>query len=277
MSELKTMLLHVDASANIGARLEWASAFARMHDAHLAVSYAVLPSALHPYALAGDGQAAAWLIEVDAEQQERAKAAFKREVARAGRPDALSWVEASGPPLQASVGHAWRADMLLLAQHDPSAQTYSGVPGDFASAVLLASGKPGLVMPYIGGRATLGQNVLVAWKPTPESARAVSAALPILQRAEQVHVVVWNESDGDEPALPDIDPYLRAHGVAPIVHRGGRPSSELGELLLSRAADLQADMLVMGCYGHGRAVEWVLGGVTRTILRSMTVPVLMAH
>ena len=61
------------------------------------------------------------------------------------------------------------------------------------------------------------------------------------------------------------------------MHRGGRAGHDLGELLLSLAADLQADLLVMGCYGHGRAREWLLGGVTRSVLQSMTLPVLMAH
>jgi nucleotide-binding universal stress UspA family protein len=74
-----------------------------------------------------------------------------------------------------------------------------------------------------------------------------------------------------------IEPFLHHHGIKATVHRGGPPTRELGELLLSLAADLQADLLVMGCYGHGRAREWALGGATRTVLRSMTLPVLMVH
>ena len=76
----------------------------------------------------------------------------------------------------------------------------------------------------------------------------------------------------------DVERYLRLHGVqARLQHYGEEPNGDLGELLLSRAADLDADLLVMGCYGHSRARELVLGGVTRTVLRSMTLPVLMSH
>jgi nucleotide-binding universal stress UspA family protein len=134
-------------------------------------------------------------------------------------------------------------------------------------------------MPYVGAGPTVGQTALIAWKPTAESARAVTAALPLLQRAQKVYVAVWDEAtqpDAPPPAVA-IEPYLRSHGIAPIVHRGGRPHHDLGDLLLSLAADLQADLLVMGCYGRSRAREWLLGGVTRSVLQSMTLPVLMSH
>ena len=76
----------------------------------------------------------------------------------------------------------------------------------------------------------------------------------------------------------DLDSYLKLRGVEPVWHReGGTEPGFVGELLLSRAFDLDADLLVMGCYGHGRAREWVLGGTSRTVLRSMTLPVLMSH
>lgn len=277
MNDIKTILLHLDASARSADRLQLARQLALAHGAHLDVLYAVVPTVLHPYAFAGDGQAAALLMSTEVEQRERAKAMFEREQGRVGGPGTMTWHETSDPPVQAIVQQAWAADLLLLGQHDPAAETCSGVPSDFATSVLLASGKPGLVVPYIGGRPTLGQNVLIAWKPTPESARAVSAALPILQRAQQVHVVRWDEAEGGVPTPVAVEPFLRRHGVMATVHHCGRSSHELGELLLSRAAELQADLLVMGCYGHGLAREWVVGGATRTVMHSMTVPVLMVH
>jgi nucleotide-binding universal stress UspA family protein len=107
----------------------------------------------------------------------------------------------------------------------------------------------------------------------------VTAALPFLQRAKHVHVLAWG--DAGDPAVGghrlDLDGYLQLRGVTPTWHRGGKEPEALGELLLSRVFDLGADLLVMGCYGHGRAREWALGGVSRTLLRSMTLPLLLAH
>ena len=279
MSELKSILLHLDAASNGTDRLQLAGRLAAAHGARLDALYAVLPAVLqYPFAFGGDGQAAALLMNHENEQRERVKATFERARQAGGAVDA-TWFETVDEPVRAFTEQAWAADLMVLAQHDPAPKAYSGVPPDFAAAVLLESGKPGLVMPYIGAGNTLGQTVLIAWKPTPESARAVTAALPILQRAKRVHVAVWQESAdaGSQGAPVAIEPYLHHHGIAATVHRGGRPTRELGELLLSQAADLQADLLVMGCYGHGRAREWMLGGATRTVLRAMTVPVLMTH
>ena len=111
------------------------------------------------------------------------------------------------------------------------------------------------------------------------TATALYAALPFLQSAERVILALWADpGDGEDAATgPDIELALRRHGVNVIVQREVASAREVGELLLSKAADLGADLLVMGCYGHGRAREWVLGGASRTVLQSMTVPVLMAH
>ena len=278
MSELKSILLHLDAATNTAERLAFARRLARAHGARAEAMYAVMPAVLqYPFAFTADGTGAALLMNYEAEQRARVKAAFEQDCRGAGDSAAVPWHEATDDPVRAFTQQAWAADLLLLAQHDPDPQAYSGVAPDFAAAVLLQSGKPGLAMPFIGAGGELGNKVLVAWKPSAESARAVTAALPILQRARQVHLALWDEPGESAGAALAIEAYLRHHGVAATVHRGGRPTRELGELLLSLAADVQADLLVMGCYGHGRAREWVLGGVTRTVLHSMTLPVLMVH
>jgi nucleotide-binding universal stress UspA family protein len=144
--------------------------------------------------------------------------------------------------------------------------------------VIAASGKPAIVLPYAGLPPSVGETVVIAWKTTREAARAVGAAVPMLQRARVVHVLSW--TDEQEPvggARLDLDGYLKLRGIEPIWHRESREPESVGELLLTRAFELEADLLVMGCYGHTRAREWVLGGASRTVLRSMTLPVLMAH
>ena len=104
-----------------------------------------------PYAFAGDAQAASMLMSFETEQRERAHAAFERERKR-HRPGLAEahWHESTDEPVRAMTQLAWGADLLLLAQHDPDPKAYSGVPPDFAASVLIDSGKPGLVMPYVG-------------------------------------------------------------------------------------------------------------------------------
>ena len=97
----------------------------------------------------------------------------------------------------------------------------------------------------------------------------------MLQKAERVHVATWGRER--EGRHDDLLAHLRRHGVEATPHHYGDEPGDIGAYILSAAADLNADMLVMGGYGHSRAREWVLGGATRTILESMTVPVLMSH
>ena len=284
MTELKSILLHLDGAANCDTRVQLALRLAQAHGASIDALYAVQPAVLqYPFAFEGDAPGAALLMNYENEQRERVKAAFENARRRAGGAgaQAVTWHASTDEPVRAFTRMSWGADLMLLAQHDPAPNAYSGVTPDFAASVLVASGKPAIVMPFIGIGESVGQTVLIAWKPSPEAARAVGAALPLLQRAKRVHLALWD--DAAEPRRNDprpIENYLARHGIAPTVHRNILSQSDVhavGELLLSLAADTQADLLVMGCYGHGRAREWVLGGATRTILRSMTLPVFMVH
>ena len=106
-----------------------------------------------------------------------------------------------------------------------------------------------------------------------------STALPLLKKARAVHLAMA-EADEDEGRIEgglDLVHWLNTHGIEPQVHRSAVATDTPGESLLSLAADLSADLLVMGCYGHSRARELMLGGASRTVLRSMTLPVWMSH
>ena len=122
---------------------------------------------------------------------------------------------------------------------------------------------------------------MIAWDAGREAARAVSDALPLLKRAKAVEVAVFNaerrrREHGEQPGA-DVSLFLSRHGVKVTVAQQSGADFEVGAQVLSRAADTSADLIVMGAYGHSRVRELVLGGVTRTILESMTVPVLMSH
>jgi nucleotide-binding universal stress UspA family protein len=136
-----------------------------------------------------------------------------------------------------------------------------------------------LVLPHDAPAGeTPARVVVVAWKATREASRAVTAALPLLRRATQVHVVTWQRDDeGNGADAPDIIGWLRSHAVSAVMHRFAEKPEDVGAGMLAQARAFDADLLVMGCYGHSRAREWILGGATRTVLKSMTLPVLIAH
>lgn len=275
---LTQLLVHLDASPQAGQRLEEACRIGQAHGAAVTGLYAVTPSFVAlPFAPeVGPGVAAA-LREIDDELRTRARTAFDRVLAKPGMQAA--WAEVGDDPIMGVFAQqALYADLLVLGQHDPASTPATGVPVDFAESVMVASGKPALILPYVGVPVAIGDTVVLAWKPTREAARAVSAALPMLQRARRVHVLSWSGAEESVSGQRlDLDGYLKLHGVAATWHREAGEPEVLGELLLSRAFDLEADLLVMGCYGHSRAREWVLGGTSRTVLQSMTLPVLMAH
>jgi nucleotide-binding universal stress UspA family protein len=190
----------------------------------------------------------------------------------------LGWSAAAGDPAHAFARAATCVDLVVLGQADPDGTLRSDVPADFVPSVVIGCGRPALVLPHRHAGGDIGRVVLLAWKPTREAAHALAGALPLLQAADKVHVAMWDEADATQAAnRADLKNYLRLHGIAADVHDYGPESRDVGEYLLSLAADVGADLLVMGCYGHGRMREWVLGGATRSVLRTMTVPVLMAH
>ena len=143
-----------------------------------------------------------------------------------------------------------------------------------------SSGRPVLVVPYAGSFASVGRRALVSWDAGTSATRALTASIPLLRRAEIVEVAVFNadpqtDVHGEQPGA-DIALYLARHGLKVDVIRQ-KTQVDIGNALLSLATDLGSDLVVMGGYGHSRFREILLGGVTRTVLESMTVPVLMAH
>lgn len=278
-ASLAQLLVHLDASPQVAKRLMAARQIAQATGAAVTALYAVTPNFVElPFAPELGSGVAADLREIDDELRAGARAAYEKSHTEAGVP--VAWAEVRDDPVIALFAEqALYADLLVMGQHDPFSTPSSGVPADFVESVMVASGRPALILPYAGMLpAVIGETAVIAWKPSREAALAVSAAMPLLQRARQVHVLAW---DGEQSSANDnllsLAGYLKLHGVSPVWHRQGKEIHALGELLLSRVCDLEADLLVMGCYGHSRAREWVLGGTSRTILRSMTVPVLMAH
>ena len=224
--------------------------------------------------MAGDlGEKAAPMME---KAKEAASEAFEK--ARDVAEDFRTKVEGEAEEL-ASV-HGRYADLLIISQADVNAPNASAAMDDIQS-VIFAAGRPLLLVPYTGKIKTLGKNVFVAWNASREATRAVTDALPLLQRADKVTVMVVRpradaRAHGEIPGA-DIAAYLARHEVKVDVMAEEGEGIDVGELMLSRVADLGSDLIVMGAYSHSRLRQWILGGATRTMLESMTVPVLMSH
>ncbi len=270
----RSILLHLDSSARTVERIQVARHLAETFDAQVTAQPCTL-SSLMRYSLAMEGAAEAVAImqSLDQEASERMHATFTAHSAGSQR---MHW---SQPLADAPWGFARRAlyaDLMVLGQRDRNDPFDAELPGDFLTNALVESGRPALVLPCVGPVAPIGRTVLVAWKATRESARAVTASLPWLRTASRVHAVSFG---GDaEASLQALRGYLRTQGIAdPTLHFGDQDEGDVGNRLLSLAADLGADLLVMGCYGHSRAREWVMGGATLSLLQSMTLPVLMSH
>ncbi|HSV68889.1 MAG TPA: universal stress protein [Methylibium sp.] len=270
---MKSLLVQLDGSARCGLRLKVAAEIARRHGAQLTALFAApRPLLTMPFAYTGDAAVAEVLQQLYDGWLERSRQTF----GDAAPGPTARWAELGPVPLiPGFAAQAQLADLTVLGQHDPDDRD-GAPPADFVPSVLAASGRAALVLPYAGRCDTVGSKVLVAWKPAAASARALAAALPLLREAAEVTVVAWGSAPDPDAPL-DVGRYLAWHGVRASLQQHTDAPSELGELLLSRAADLGADLLVMGAYGHSRAREWVLGGVTRTVLQSMTLPVLMSH
>jgi nucleotide-binding universal stress UspA family protein len=204
---------------------------------------------------------------------------FSRAVARAALTPEWRLLKLSNTDVTSLVvGHARCADLVITGQTEPDWDMSPVF--DFPERLALESGRPVLVVPHAGRHAKLGRNVVVAWKPTREAARAVFDALPLLKQAETVHILEMTEGDiapGTLGADLSIAAALGRHGIKPIVHSSPAAGVDVGNALLSGLADLGADLLVMGAYGRSRKRELMFGGATREIARHMTVPTLFSH
>lgn len=229
---------------------------------------------LMPYPLAL-GAAAPAVQAMRAAQEASRDKLYRLFTEYGGGSPRLHWIEPDSAAPWDFARHAFYADLMLLGQRDRHDPMDPLLPADFLPNLLMQSGRPAVVFPYAGKAGPIGRTVLVAWNESRESARALSAALPWLRTAASVHAVTYG-GDVQQP-LERLRAFLHAHGVAdPRLHASGH-DGDVGNQLLSLGADLGADLLVMGCYGHSRAREWVLGGATRTVLESMTLPVLLSH
>jgi nucleotide-binding universal stress UspA family protein len=202
---------------------------------------------------------------------------FAAATARAGvsaEPQLLHTSFANAANLFGSI--ARRFDLAIVGQAKPDGNVVEAM---ISESTLFESGRPVIIVPYIQKAPIKLDRIMVCWDGSRSAARAIADAMPFLERAKNVEVViVTNERrKRDEIEGADMGQHLARHGLKVEVTRITHGDLDVADALLSHSMDASADFMVMGGYGHSRLREFVLGGVTRTILRTMTLPTLMSH
>ncbi len=273
---IKDLLVVLDGEERQGPAHAYAQSLAAGLGAHLTAAGLAIQF-IAPVSFGGEYP---YDLLAEATEQSRiaAEAAYQRlkEQAPAGVETELVMIEAVSGVANVRLGELARHfDMTVISQ---DAAGTSGDDAGLIVGVLFGSGRPVFIVPYIQKGPAKLDHALVAWDGGVTATRALAAAMPLLQQAKRVEVVTLARADEPPEELPgfNITRHLARHGVRAEL-RQLAPASDVGAAILSYAADSAADYLVMGGYGHSRLREFMLGGTTRQIISSMTLPVLMAH
>ena len=274
----KSILVHVDDTSRSPYRVQLAAALAIQHDAHLLgiADTGVSRFIYQDGNINGVDPSLLSHLEYLRDRANQNVTDFKSQVARIG----VHSYEGDIAQDDACGGIGMRArysDLVVVGQSNPE-EASPAVTDDFPEYMILNSGRPVLVIPYAGQFDGFGKRPLVAWDGSRTATRAITDAIPFLRLADLVHVAIINpkgDQHGDQPGA-DLARYLARHGIIlnVSVHR---TKIDIGNALLSLAADIDSDMIVMGGYGHSRFREMIMGGATRVVLECMTVPVFMSH
>ncbi len=277
--DLKELLVHVNVSKHCPTRVEVAARLAKAFEARLTGLFTSAAGDVPFYmmeeiALNAEPTMRAWWLRM----RDKVKADFDDSLRRTGI--GADWMEVDDSDGSVVAHYARYADLTIVGQIDPE-ELLPRSEYKIPERVALGSGCPVLVVPNAGTFATLGRKVLIAWNASAQSARAVRDALPLLKRAESVTILTLirdslPRANDDRPGAR-IAAYLAHHGVHTKSRELVAHDLAVGDMILSQAADEDADLIVMGAYGHPRVSELVLGGATQTMFRRMTVPILMSH
>lgn len=275
----RSMLVALDATPANLARVNIAIALAKSFEAHL---IGLAPSG----AIELQGLLAAAAMDAEVARATELLSAQARSLAqdfdqrcRAAGLASFEGVPDSMPTVESLAWHSQCTDLLILSQPDPSLPAHRQHV-DVLEQVLLQSARPALLIPYTHREPLRLQRVLATWDGSRESVRALTDARPLLRRAQTVALTHWRREAeaGVSPRdrLNSMRQWLAFQGVDAEARDEITPLA-IGDAMLNGASDMGADLIVMGAYGHSRWSERLFGGVSRTLLGSMTVPVLMSH
>ena len=267
---LKDILVHIDHRPTCVSRLAVAIQLAKQQKARLTGLYVIAQPYAAPHL--GDPQ------KLATEAMER----FSQAVAPEGLETGWICVESvkTGLDLPTALNlYAHYHDLLVVSQTDAEAPE-RWIPANLPDKAVLGSGRPVLIVPYVGEFKTLGKRVMLAWRGGPESSRALHDALPLLREAESVRVISIQGRGGDEIYAAhnaDICDHLARYKLPLSCEKLNAGNLSVGDLLLSRCADDGSDLLVMGAFSQSRRGHQSLGEVGSHLLKCMTLPVLMSY
>jgi nucleotide-binding universal stress UspA family protein len=270
----KKVLFLLDSTDNIESQLEFAVSFAAQHQAHLHGLFVIPAHFTPPYTeiVVGAAQLEQELAHLVEKETQRLNRLFTQHARRANIEH--EWLLLSGDLIDTVVHHARYCDVLIVGQEDKN--SFFKRSRDWLDHVILMTGTPVFVLPYIGIERLNLKRILIAWNGSREAIRAVRDALPLLQLAQWVEIMAI-ELENAQELSDSLAHYLQQHGIDSQIHQMPARDIDIGAMLLSRVSDESIDVMVMGAYGHSRFRELILGGVTRHILQQMTVPVFMSH
>ena len=274
---IRDILVNISIGNDRDVAADYAISVARALEAHLAgVAFAYEPTM--PGTIF-DGISASIVAAARAECRKAAKAAAER-FEQSARGASLSMESrVLGANLEGAADIfgrlARRYDLSIVRQTDPKGQTEEHI----IEAALFGSGRPVLIVPYIQKQGLKLDRVLLCWDGSRSAARAFADALPLLERSNNIDVITIATNGGNQGEISgaDIAHHLARHRLKVELKRLVAPDPDVASTILSHAADTSADLIVMGGYGHSRLREFILGGATRGMLTSMTVPTFMSH
>ncbi len=268
-----SVLLPVDRPA--GALIDCAASVATLFEAHLD-GIACVYQAVNPM-IASEAAAVVMAAEYETGVEQAAIVLDQFEIVtrRLGIPhDAKSTFDVSYAATRTLTQMSRLYDLNLVAQPDRSNPSQT----DFLSeAVLFGSGRPMLMVPYITHAPIKTDRVLICWDGGIPATRAVYDAMPFLRKATTIDIVTVNEKDANEASLTALIAHLARRDLPATPYRITADTPNIHNAILSLAADNNTDLIVMGGYGHSRLREYILGGTTRGIFESLTVPALISH
>ncbi len=279
VAELGEIVVFIDGRTETTGILEFASVLAQEHGAHLIGVFMQPEAEFTPPETFARGKGIPKVIEAHQAQLEGIEADHRALFEDTVRRHGIRSEWRSSPYLSGDVAvHTHYADLAVIARPDPTGQTAD--PPGLVESLVLTSGRPIIILPP-RSMASRVRRILVGWNGAREAVRAVADSLPLLVRAEAAEVLVVDPerhraSHGQEPGA-DIARHLARHGAHVEVRRLSSGGEDVGRLLLSQAAAFDADLVVMGAYGHSHLTEWVFGSVTQTVLRKAALPVLMSR
>lgn len=269
---IRSILVHLDVTPESVERQAFAHGLADQFDARVTALFGLAEEA-QP-AFAHSAAAAMRAAEAFEGPHDIARARLHAGHLQRGR-DGI-WCDVGRDLVSALVAEAAYADLLVLGRPARLDDTGSA-PSGLVESSILRSGTPALVVPHPHRQDTVGARILIAWDGSVQAARAVRSALPFLCNAGQVDIASWSRPPARAPfSRVGVTEWLQRHGIRSQQHLHDT-TTHVGDALRVLARELQSDLIVMGCYGHGPWRERMFGGATRSVLMAPPTPVLMAH